>query len=128
MSQYQDPATAANPYSATSITPQGGTDPLGLNSAAGVQPIQAPTFAAPTTTLNYQYPTYPNAAGLGSQNPSSGLGAPAPSAGSSNSNYTTEPVTAPNPTASSQGANPWSWLGEANARDVAAPISTAQTV
>lgn len=81
-----------NPYSQLGIDPS----TLGYLSQAGINPVSATSA----------YPTYPNAAGVGSQ--TAGVAAPeaAPPAQSNNA--------MPDPTA--RGLSPYSLLGDANYR------------
>ncbi len=111
-----DPTMASNPYG-SGVSVPGATDPLGLNSAAGVNPIAQPTMQPTAPTLNYQYPSYPNQFGLGSQNPNSGFGTPTPQSGDSGTAFASTPITVNTPDTTSRGANPWSFIGESNARD-----------
>lgn len=124
---YQDPSTAVNPYAASAMQDQNTL--TGMQAAGGAPggTSMAPPIPAPSAgNLSYQYPSYPNAAGLGSQNPNSGFSASTPANGDSGTAFSSTPITVNTPDTSSRGSNPWSFMGEANSRDTVPPISTPQ--
>jgi hypothetical protein len=113
------PDPSQNPYAASAITDQDQLTAM-QNSASysGVTPATSVSQAMSQATqapLSYQYPSYPNAAGLGSQDPTSGSSTVDATGVSSPSSMNAITVTTPDTT--SRGANPWSFTGEANNRE-----------
>lgn len=86
-----------NPYS------QLDTTTLGYLAQAGVDPGAVPQ---PQAASNGAYPTYPNAAGVGSQTAGVTPAVPMPTA----------PAKQEMPDASARGMSPYSLLGDANYR------------
>ncbi len=114
---YQDPTTAVNPWSTTAGQDQSALNAMQTNMGGFVNSQQGGAAPAQPMT-SAQYPSYSNAYGLGSGNPNSNFGQPAPSTGTSSANYATEPISVQVPDTSARGQNPWTYMGDAGGRDV----------
>src|ERR1035437_3542631 len=115
---FVDPNTAANPYSAPAASDQ--------NTLTNMQTNMGSVAQNTSTAQPYQYPSYPNQYGLGTQNPSSGFGGTTSSSSGGGTAYASQPVTVQVPDTTSRGASPWSYLGESNARDTPPPITPGE--